>query len=219
MERNTSKESTSERGQAYTLEAFTASFILLLAVLFAIQSSAVTPLTDSTASKQIESQQGDIAQGVLETTKETGELKKMVLYWNTTEEKYHNSGETGVYDGRNAINLSDGLPNNGFGETIDTFMLDEGVAANVQVVYYTENTDGTFSQERRDLINMGSPSENAYTASKTFPLFDDDEFIAENNSSDEQTLKDQENQFYIKDIDDSSSTYNLVRVEIIVWKI
>lgn len=208
-----------EKGQVYTLEAFAASFLLLLAVLFAIQSSAIAPITESTSTRDVEQQQQYIAQGVLETTDEPGDLRKMVLYWDINKESYHNSGDNGVYDVRNSNSLSDALPNNKFGDTVDTFMLDKGIAANVNLVYYTENSDGTFSQETRSLITMGTPSENAFTASKTIPLFDDDTFVNEDNSSSGQKLKENEEDFYIKDVDSSSNTYNLVRVEIITWKI
>jgi len=208
-----------EKGQVYTLEAFAASFLLLLAVLFAIQSSAITPIAESTSTREVEKQQQYIAQGVLETTDEPGDLRKMVLYWDINKELYHNSGDNGVYDVRNSNTLSDALPNNEFGDTVNTFMLDEGIAANVNIVYYTENSDGTFSQESRSLITMGTPSENAFTASKTIPLFDDDTFVNEDNSSSGQKLKENEEDFYIKDVDPSSNTYNLVRVEITTWEI
>jgi len=208
-----------EKGQVYTLEAFAASFLLLLAVLFAIQSSAITTIAESTSTREVEKQQQYIAQGVLETTDEPGDLRKMVLYWDINKELYHNSGDNGVYDVRNSNTLSDALPNNEFGDTVNTFMLDEGIAANVNIVYYTENSDGTFSQESRSLITMGTPSENAFTASKTIPLFDDDTFVNEDNSSSGQKLKENEEDFYIKDVDPSSNTYNLVRVEIITWEI
>ncbi|MES3517653.1 MAG: hypothetical protein PPP58_08325, partial [Natronomonas sp.] len=113
------------RGQAYTLEAVVAAVLLIASLIFALQVTAVTPLSASTSSQHIENQQRGSAAGLLaaadktvvdESTGETA-LKTAVLAVDAD----------GEYDDPN------NLPNNEFGEMIGRSLETGGLVVNVDV--------------------------------------------------------------------------------------
>jgi len=53
--------------------------LLLASVLFALQVTAVTPLTGSTSSQHIENQQASLAEGLLATQVENGSIVPTIL--------------------------------------------------------------------------------------------------------------------------------------------
>ncbi|MFC7173351.1 hypothetical protein ACFQL0_08225 [Haloplanus litoreus] len=80
------------RAQAHTLEAITAGMIVLASVVFALQVTAVTPLSASTASQHIENQQEASAAGVLDAARESGALHAAVRHWDETNGSLHGAG-------------------------------------------------------------------------------------------------------------------------------
>jgi len=61
---------TDDRAQAHTLEAFAAAILLVAALTFALQATAVTPLSASTSNQHIENQQRAVATDLLATSAE-----------------------------------------------------------------------------------------------------------------------------------------------------
>lgn len=197
------------RGQALTLEAVTAGLLLLAAVGFALQMTAVTPLSASTSSQHLENQLESTGEGLLASTAETGSLKTAVLYWNETRGFHNNTGEESYY--------WSGDPPNEFGAALNETYGDRNIAYNVIVHYQT--ADG--SMERQRMVYQGEPSDHAVSASQTITLVDDDRLVDYDGSLGPELWTN--NDFYAPDAGteatDDRPLYNVVRVEVIAWRI
>lgn len=195
-----------ERGQALTLEAVTAAILVLAAVGFALQMTAVTPLSASTSSQHVENQLQMTTSGVLESAAETGALREAVLYWNASEERFHNVSGEPYYRSK--------APPNDFGESLQENFGDRSVAYNVFVHYQTDN--GTDTQV---MVRQGRPSDHAVSKSRTIELTDDDRLVGENFSRGPKLADLAADEFYVDQRDDSGVHYNLVRIEVVAWRI
>lgn len=198
------------RGQAHTLEALVAAFLLLAGVTFALQVTTVTPLSASTSSQHIENQQGATADGVLATAAETGALKRAVLFTDETGD-FHNSTEDGYYTSR--------VPPNQFGQMLERAFESRGIVFNVYVRYQT--SDGLIKQKR--MVYRGVPSDNAATAVRKVTLVDDDVLYADsdNDSIAEPTTTTVKDSSLYRDAVNGESgdgLYNVVEVEVVVWR-
>ena len=189
------------RGQIYTLEAVIAAVLLVSSLVFALQVTAVTPLSASTSNQHIENQQRASASGVLAAAEEAGALKDAVLFWNDSAEQYHGAGQREYYIGD--------YPPNEFGNITERAFAGRGLAVNV-LVYPGDGTDAT------RLVYRGEPSDNAVSASRAVTIYDDDELTAPGTST---TAADADS-FDEAVPEDSSgnSVYNVVRVEVTVWR-
>lgn len=198
-----------DRGQALTLEAITASLLLLAAVGFALQMTAVTPLSASTSSQHLENQLQATSESLLASAADTGTLKAAILFWNTSEGEFHDSGARPFY--------RTGEPPNQFGTLLNDTFGDRNIAYNVVIYYQNENGE----MERQRMVFQGEPSDHAVSASQTIALVDDDTLI-EADGSDGLTLS-SVSDFYAPDVGSDASgnrpLYNLVRVEVIAWRI
>jgi hypothetical protein len=189
-----------ERAQAHTLEAFTAALLLVGSVVFALQVTAVTPLTASTSSQHIENQQVQVARGVLDSAAENGSLRAALLDWNDTAGAFVNASEEGYY-------VREGQANNTFGAMFGRVFLERGIAANVNVRYLT--ADGDLRSRR--MVYLGSPSDHAASVSRSVTLYDDDEL-----DGGQTTLNDSTS--YFVPGRGEGDVYSVVRVEVIVWQ-
>lgn len=197
-----------QRGQAATLEAIVAALILLSSVVFALQMTAVTPLSASTSSQHIENQLEASAEGLLATAVEDGSLKRALLFYNNS---------TNVFVGADNDGYNARPPNNTFGETLSWAFDDRGIAYNIYVEYSGSNTG-------RNLYYRGEPSDNAVAATTTLvvmdetPMYhhaDDDGVLEPRSYTVSQALP---NSSYIPDAS-PGTLYNIVRVEVVVWRI
>ncbi|UPV73592.1 hypothetical protein M0R89_13720 [Halorussus limi] len=192
------------RGQAHTLEAFTAALLVVSGVLFALQATAVTPLTASTSNQHIENQHRTAAAGVLSTAAENETLRPAVTFWNPTERKFVGAGSRGFF--------ANGGPPNDFGAALNaTFgnLATPGrrIAYNV-VVRYRTSDDGTRTQT---MVYMGSPSDNAASATRTVTLSDDTPLSGASGNVSSAN-------FYAPDAAPNASFYNVMEVRIVVWQ-
>lgn len=188
-----------ERGQALTLEAVTAAILLLVAIAFALQVTAVTPLSASTSSQHLENQLQKTGDGVLASSDADGSLKGAVLDWNETEEAFDEAGEEAFY--------RSGAPENTFGDTLESVYSDRSIAYNVVVHYHTD--DGMDEQR---MVDQGEPSDHAVSSSRTIALHGDDELTT-------GTKVRETEDFYAPDLDEDQPLYNYVRIEVIAWRI
>lgn len=192
-----------ERGQALTLEAVSGAILLLLAIGFALQMTAVTPLSASTSSQHLENQLRASGEGVLTSTAESGALKSAVLNWNESGGKFHNASDTGYY--------RSGPPDNEFGDALDRAFGDRNIAYNV--IIHHQLADGSRFTQR--MIYQGKPSDHAVSASRTVSLFDADNLTAGDGGPVVQNAS----TYFAEDAATDDSLYNLVRVEVIAWRI
>ena len=207
MRRNTTADA--DRGQAHTVEAFIAALLLVSGLLFAMQATAVTPLSASTSNQHIENQQRALTDDLLSTAAADGSLQEAVLYWNASGEGFQDSSEGGDY--------TDASSQNALLRMLDETLSDRRIAYNVEVRYH--NTTGTPSVDSVSMVDMGRPSDNAVTASRTLTLADS----ATLSGSDDRSLSTIEGvggaSFYAPDADpDSDLLYNRLEVRITTWR-
>jgi len=196
---------TDDRGQAHTLEAFAAAILIVAGLTFALQATAVTPLSASTSNQHLENQQRAVATDLLETSAANGDLREAILRWDPNRSSFRASGTRGQF--------TEGGPPNGFGEALDRAFRDGRIAFNVELRY------GPRYGESEPMVDMGSPSDNAVTATRTVVLTDDanltmpgyeDRTLAQVAADDDQS-------FYAED-PDSRPIYR-VEVRITVWQL
>jgi len=196
----------SDRGQAFTLEAITASLLLIGGLVFALQATAVTPLSASTSSQHIENQQQAAAEGVLTTGLDDGSLRRALLYWNDSA----NDGSGGFHDAREEGYYVDKTPANAFGRSLNRTFTSRNIVVNVYI-YYEE--DGR--EKRQRMVYRGEPSDNAVSASTTVTLYEGARLYAEDGSPATTTVTD--DTFYAPNAT-SGGSYNTLRVELIAWR-
>ncbi len=68
------------RGQALTLEAFTATLLLIEGVIFTFQIITVFPLMAGASSQPVENQQLQVARCILDSAVKNESLKRTLLY-------------------------------------------------------------------------------------------------------------------------------------------
>lgn len=197
-----------DRGQAFTLEAVTAAILLLTAVGFALQMTAVTPLSASTSSQHLENQLQYTGEGALASADETGALKEAVLYWNGSTWEFHGTDDDPFFRRAAMSNEFGGILNDTFGE--------RNIAYNVVVHYHTESG----GMDSQTMVNQGEPSDHAVSASRMVALADDDRLVEPDGSP---GVRINATNFYAPDAGVEAGgnrhVYNLVRVEVIAWRI
>lgn len=193
-----------DRGQVFTLEAFVSALLLLGAVIFALQAAAVTPQSASTASAHSVTQLEQVAAGVLDDAAADGTLKQTVLYWNSSDERFH--GLEAHEDGYTNGNLP-----TAFGAHLRTAFAGDGVTYNVNVRY--EDADGDY--ETIGVVDSGTPSDDAVTAVALVTLYDDDPLYAADETASAVNVS--SGAFYAPDVAPSSGLYHVVSVEVVVW--
>lgn len=191
-----------DRGQAITLEAFTAALLLIGGIIFALQATAITPLTASTSSQHIENQQTQVAAGLLDSAAENGSLRTAVLNWNDSRGSFADVSARGYY-------AQGGPPGTTFGTMLNRSFRDRGIAFNVNVIHVT-STD-RYRAER--MVHFGTPSDNAVTVRRTITLYDDDDLTGPTSGTLANTSS-----YFISDIAPDSNIYAVVEVEVVVWR-
>jgi len=197
------------RGQAHTLEATVAALLMLASLIFALQMTAVTPLSASTSSQHIENQQQAAGQGVLAAAASADALKPAILYWNNSSEQFYNetSGIDAVYTTPPPIR---------FGDMLNRSFNDRGIAYNV----YFRFIDADGDSNRATYITSGEPSDNAVRATHTVTLTDDDRLYDANGTRNSIRLGDENTTYYRGRIPNrAGNIYNTVQVEVVAWRI
>ncbi|KAB1194617.1 hypothetical protein GJR96_14665 [Haloferax sp. MBLA0076] len=196
---------TMDRGQAHALEAFVAATVLLASVTFALQVTAVTPLTASTSSQHIENQQAAVAQGLLDAAAENGSLKRTLLLENISAE-----------EGGNYVA---GGPPTVFGRMLNDTFRDRGIAFNVIVYSVQSNQEGK-ALNRVSLVHMGQPSDHAASASRLVTLMDDDVLheVDDRTAIPTTTRLDSASSFYVDQRHDTDPVWSALKVEVVVWR-
>ncbi|WP_324662758.1 DUF7288 family protein [Haloarcula sediminis] len=193
------------RAQAHTLEATVAGLLMLSSLIFALQMTAVTPLSASTSSQHIENQQQATGQGVLAAAARRGVLKPAVLYWNNSSAQYHDVGVQRFY--------TSGPPDNQFGAMLERAFNGNGIAYNVYFRF--QNDDGVPITRR--YVYSGVPTDNAVTATHTVTLQDDDPLYDADGTPSETRVGGANVTYPMPDT--GANLYNTVRVEVVAWRI
>ncbi len=196
-----------DRAQAHTLEAFAAAVLIVAGLTFALQATAVTPLSASTSNQHLENQQRAVADDLLETSAANGDLEDALLRWDPENESFT--------DGRSPSYFTGGGPPNAFGEALNASFGERRIAFNVHIRHGPDNAEET------TLVDMGSPSDNAVTATRTVVLTDDANLTAPGHGN--TTLRALSNgsepgEFYAADAA-AGAIYDRMEVRIVVWQL
>lgn len=210
------------RGQAHTLEGVVAAMLLLASLMFALQVTAVTPLSSSTSSQHLENQQQATAAGVLAAAAERGTLTPAVTYGSDLADGrdderfgFHQADGERVYTNR--------PPTTRFGAALERAFADRGLTYNVHVTYQTPSN----TTSRARMVYQGHPSDNAVVVRRTVTLYDEDVLHSPESDGDATdfdvaqpgttTLATAGSDFYAQDVADGP-VFNVVRVEVVVWQ-
>jgi hypothetical protein len=186
----------------------TAAILILAAISFALQVTAVTPLSASTSSQHVENQLEATGEGALASSATAGALEEAVLYWNRSDQQFNGAtGDRAFYTA--------GPPPNDFGDTLQEAFGDRNVAYNVYVYY--ETASGAI--ETQQMVRQGEPSDHAISAARTIELTDDDRLVLDNFSMGPRLGNLSSDEFYIDETEGGSVHYNLVRIEVVAWRI
>lgn len=198
-----------DRGQIHTLEAVIAALLIVGALLFASQATAVTPLSASTSNQHIENQQRAVGEDLLAIAYRNGTLTDAITYWNASlededlpphfiESRPNLSVYSSLYGTSNPLNES------------FTAALGHGIYAyNIDLRYVDEDGDLATTE----FVSMGTPSDNAVTATRTLTLYESDETPA--GSLGNETVEDH---FWAPNINPERPVYNVVEVRLTIWR-
>lgn len=209
-----------DRAQAFTLEALVAALVLLVGLGVAVQSTSVTSLSASTADRQVGQQQEGVVTGLLDAAASQDDLRSSLLYWNASNETFHDAGKKGYY--------TSSIPPTPFGEALNRTLDERDVVVNVNLHYLEAADDGTLQPRTQRLIHQGIPSDDAVRAVRTVTLYDDDPLFAPANDSSNATVvpmnttvieASQNETFYAPDVAPAEPLFNVVRVEVVVWRV
>lgn len=213
---------SSDRGQAYTLEGFIGAMVVLMALLFALQSVVIMPTTGGMADRTVQSQLQQETQDtlVVAATEDEGDLSEMVRYWNESGGEFYGATEDRVVRGNyNASNQTELYDEFVLGELLVDRLTEHGLSFNVELVYQDET--GEFDTENSTYLVYQGEAESI-TASYTVTLFEDDELTAptaeEGDTVRDAYDPDEDDSYPIPPgTDESTEVYNVVEVRIAVW--
>lgn len=192
------------RGQAHTLEAFMAALLLIAGITFALQATAVTPLSASTSNQHIQNGQRIAGADLLAVSMDNETLREAIVYWNGSEGGFENATESGFY--------TTGGPPTAFGRLVNSSFRDRQIAFNVYVGYWD---NGSFDQET--MVFMGSPSDNAVVASRSVAVYNDTSLTA---PSEDRNVSEAwaAGEFYAPDAAPDNELFNVMEVRIVAWR-
>ena len=206
-ERNSSN---SDRGQAYTLEGFVSAMVVLMAVLFALQSVVITPTSGGLSDRSVQAQIQQEAQDALVVSDQDGNLSETIRNWNTSDDgqfyKASVSGPSGP-----TYNTTEFKNQSKLGDILKQRFADNGYNYNVELVYENESEFNT-----THLVYQGTPSRNAVTASYVVTLYETDKLTATNPIM-LQNTNDDSYAYPIPETTNTEPVYNIVEVRVIVW--
>ncbi len=223
----------SDRAQAFTLEGFVASVVVLTAVLFALQSIVLTPTTSGSIDQSVQSQLRQEANDILVANAHNGsqDLSYLVRHWDG-----FNTNVTWAGGIDETIGYGSTTPPTAFGAQLNQTFTQRGRVYNVVIEYRTP--DAPNESETRRIVYRGVPPDNAVVTTYTVTLYDN-QTLTGPNSDQSMTLEqyDQEQDsdrgyFPIPDAfnnsqidqpagsenwNEDSPIYNVVEVRVIVW--
>jgi hypothetical protein len=212
---------TDDRGQAFTLEGFVASIVLLSAVLFALQATVITPTSGGQVSESTRGQLSTEASDLMDALADDPETNfaNAIRRWDATGQ---------VFDG--AVDDSSGYGSEGpppelFDEAFEETFTERGYTYNLVFHYRGGNVSdlndggGTLA-----LVYRGPPAPDAVSVSQTVTLFDNTTLDQEVNNDDRQLWEydtdpsdGDDGYFPIPDAAPRSPLYNVVEVRLTVW--
>ncbi|WP_306057611.1 DUF7288 family protein [Natronococcus wangiae] len=219
---NTTTEA--DRGQAHTLEGFIGAMVVLMAVLFALQSVIIMPTTSGTADRTVQNQLQQETKDALVIAAQDDDLSETVRNWNESAET-PKEGETGAFFGadqpgpdRELTYSSGSFANQStLGEILESRFADRGRSYNVELVA----ANGS-EFETTKLVYQGSAPPDAFTASYTVTLYENDVLTSPEHRDEQIELReaheDEDYNYPIPPAEDGDGpVYAVVEVRVTVW--
>jgi hypothetical protein len=183
MKRTNEERGSDDRGQAFTLEGFVASVVLLTAVLLAQQSVVLTPTTggivDDDQQQELRAQArdvltltaGNVSGGSGEVDRD---LSYVLRFWNGTENTW--AFAENVYDQPGGGYVGKVMPKNDtvFGNALNATFNGSGTDYNYKIIVEHPGANASTGTERFYMKFQETPDDDAVTVSRTVTLFDDD---------------------------------------------
>lgn len=190
-------------GQMHTLEAVTATMIMVSVIVFTVQATSLTPLTSSTANAHIEAQMQTMGQDMLNvldhaSSGDTSPIRQDIISWNGEEFSWNGTAYCSV------TTKGYTLLNSSTADILKEIAVPRGIAHNVLFRYI----DNSGLPQGTAYIYNGDPSDNAVSISRKVLLSNHDisdpvAFLANTG---------------IPDADSSSDFYNIVDVRLTLWR-
>lgn len=171
------RDGTGSRGQAFTLEGFIASIVVLTAVLFALQAVVITPTTSGAVDQETQRGLRAEANDILTVNAYNGSsgLVDLVLFWNGTatertwafgrsEQIGYGSQEPGFAPDEEKQYLA-------IGDMLNESFRQRGRIYNLEVEY--RDPDAPNGSETLPIVFRGVPSDNAVSTTYTVALYDE----------------------------------------------
>ena len=203
-----------DRAQGYTLEGVIGSLVILSAVLFAMQSIALTPSTggsvDVAERQTLQNQAEDVL--ILASQNGTFSLSQLTRYWDERKQTFH-----GGFTPQLGYGHRD--PPGALGEMLNQTFENRSRSYNLELRYLPK--DPAEPTETTTVVFQGTPSDNAVVATRTITLFDNQTLTAPGASDVElwqygTEIEDSDGYYPIPNAVDGP-VYNVVEVRVIVW--
>ncbi|MDS0474135.1 hypothetical protein [Natrinema sp. 1APR25-10V2] len=205
---DTTPKDDDDRGQAYTLEGFIGAMVVLMAVLFALQSVVITPTTGGLADRTAQLQIQQEVQDSLVVSSQDGNLSEIVRNW-AGGGGFEDTSQPPAPDESNETYSVDQFANESdLGQILKERFGENGWTYNVEL--YAEGG------EERTLVYQGSPPASALTASYTVTLYDN-QTVTSDTSSDKLHETNGSERMIPREYGDDTPLYNVVEVRVIIW--
>lgn len=195
-----------ERAQAFTLEALVAGLLIVVALLFALQSVVVAP---GIPGSDIEPDVRQQATDTLDIAHREGDLNHMMRYFNDTTDE-----ETFAGARSDDIGYGSDVPPTRFGDLIERSFTDRGMVVNV-IVHYHSPTSTLVNSDR--LVYRGAPPDAATVATSTVTLYSDQQLTGPDGDNRTLAAAAANGTYPIPDIDPDGPVHNVVEVRVIIW--
>ena len=201
-----------DRAQLHTIEALTASLIIVLALAVVVEATSVTPLSSSFTSQHIKVELQNTGNDVLATLDETpvteapgspSLLKESLVEWAVFTHydtySWNNTSFVSVAQAnRSALRtpLSDAL---------SYALINQGIIFNVEVSYDDQSGNVRTSK----MIWNGDPSENSAVVTRLVALHDGADEIPDGDLYDSNSI--------LPDISPATPLHNVAEVRVTMW--
>ncbi|WP_254523234.1 DUF7288 family protein [Natrinema caseinilyticum] len=200
----------SDRGQAYTLEGFIGAMVVLMAVLFALQSVVLTPTTGGLADRTVQVQIQQEAQDALIVSSRGGNLSETVRNWDGEGGFANADGPPAPGEDNQTYSVTTFGNESELGDILEQRFASNGWSYNVQL--HPETGD------RKTLVYQGSPPSSALTASYTVTLYDNQTITSDGDSRTLEAAADSDDETIPhRGSSDETPIYNVVEVRVILW--
>lgn len=197
-----------DRGQAYTLEGFIGAMVVLLAVLFALQSVVISPTTGGLSDRSVQAQIEQETQDALVVSNQDGNLSELVRNWDGSG-GFEGTSQPSAPGEDNETYSADQFANESvLGRVLQDRFGENGWDYNVEL--HPETGD------QHTLVYQGSPPPDALSASYTIALYDDQTITAD-WSNDELHEVDPDQRTISRAHGGGTVLYNVVEVRVILW--